>query len=223
MDYTGTDVLEVMQEAKNYNQYLLDIIESSLGGQKILDFGAGIGQFAQPLREKGYQIYCLEPDSGQASRLREQGFTVFTDLSQLTEKFDTIYSINVLEHIKNDKEILLQLTNHLSDDGQILLYVPAFSVLYSEFDRRIGHLRRYSKSTLKPLVTNLKTLDFRYVDSIGFFAALFYKLTADQKGSLSPKAVHFYDRYLFPLSRWLDKLFQSSFGKNLLYVGKKQN
>lgn len=223
MNYTGTDVLEIMQEAKNYNKYLFDLIESSLRGTKILDFGAGLGQFALPLIEKGHQIYCLEPDPHQRNYLMEKGLKVFSNIDEITETFDTIYSINVLEHIENDKEIVQKLTSHLSNNGRLLLYVPAFSILYSTFDRKIGHMRRYSKNTIRPLVNNLKTIDFRYVDSLGFLAALVYKILSNPQGNVSPRAVHIYDRYLFPMSLLFDKFFKFYFGKNVFYLGEKNS
>ena len=41
-DYTGIPHLEVMREARNYNQFLLDLIAShAQPGDSLVDFGAG--------------------------------------------------------------------------------------------------------------------------------------------------------------------------------------
>ena len=53
--YTGVDNLEVMQEAVNYNRYLLDTVRKHAPAHgKVLDFGAGGGQFAAPLVGMGW-------------------------------------------------------------------------------------------------------------------------------------------------------------------------
>jgi hypothetical protein len=44
-----------------------------------------------------------------------------------------------------------QLAHALRPGGSVILYVPAFEALYSDFDRRIGHHRRYTKHDLTRL------------------------------------------------------------------------
>jgi len=57
--YSGTDNLEVMAEAKNYNAFLLGLILQPIKPTDLLlDFGAGIGTFAILLKGLGYQVVC---------------------------------------------------------------------------------------------------------------------------------------------------------------------
>jgi SAM-dependent methyltransferase len=63
---------------------------------------------------------------------------------------DLILLMDVLEHVKDDSE-LLRLTCAALDhngDSLILLTVPAFPGLMSAHDRHLGHLRRYDSGTL---------------------------------------------------------------------------
>src|SRR4051794_37472104 len=68
--YAGTDVLEIMAEAKNYNAYLAALIDRRLRpGMRVLDFGAGVGTFAEPLARRGVNVICVETDAAQRQRL----------------------------------------------------------------------------------------------------------------------------------------------------------
>jgi SAM-dependent methyltransferase len=220
--YTGSDVLEVMAEAVNYNSFLEELIQkNATKGKKLLDFGAGSGQFAAPLNHKGFQVHCVEPDVTLGALLKQKSLTVYNDLQKAPQDFAMIYSLNVLEHIADDSQIARQLVQHLQPGGRILIYVPAFQVLYSALDQKIGHHRRYTKQSLCQLFPSLKIVECRYVDSIGFFAGLYLRFFGAKDGSLSKRSVRFYDRFLFPLSRRLDLAAHSVLGKNVLFIGEK--
>ena len=104
-----------------------------------------------------------------------------------------------------------------------MIYVPANQILFSALDEKVGHHRRYSKKSLISLFTseNLEIKNIEYVDSVGFFAALIYKTFGNSNGNLSVKSVKIYDRFVFPLSRWIDKFTNSFLGKNLLIEVKR--
>src|SRR6185436_2932177 len=99
--YTGVDNLEVMREARNYNDWLLRLIGRHAPARgRAIDFGAGSGTFALPMQRAGLTMTCLEPDARLSAMLREQGLATATSLEQLeNESFDFAYSLNVLEHI----------------------------------------------------------------------------------------------------------------------------
>jgi SAM-dependent methyltransferase len=136
---------------------------------------------------------------------------------------DYAYSLNVLEHIKDDHKTVGDLYRCLKPGGRLLLYVPAFTILYSQMDRHVGHFRRYRR---KPLRHLLQTVGFEvstayYVDGLGFLATLVYKFVGDRSGAVSPGSVSLYDALVFPLSRVIDFLAAGSFGKNLAIVATK--
>jgi SAM-dependent methyltransferase len=139
------------------------------------------------------------------------------------QSIDYAYSLNVLEHVSDDVAALRTLHAKLKPNGRLLIYVPALQWLYSQFDRRIGHLRRYSVRTLSRI---LQSADFRierirYVDSLGVLAAGMFKLLGDRGGKLSAESVRIYDRFGFPLSVLLDRIFGSIIGKNILAVARR--
>ena len=61
----------------------------------------------------------------------------------------------------------------------------------------------------------------RYADSLGFFAALGFRVFGNKNGHLSAEAVDFYDRYVVPLSRSFDFVFGRLLGKNIYLIASK--
>ncbi|NDK40045.1 class I SAM-dependent methyltransferase [Pseudoxanthomonas gei] len=226
-DYSGTDNLEVMAEAVNYNDFLSErVLRLASGTKNILDFGAGIGTFAQRLRDSGFSVLCLEPDAAQAAKLRSDGMLVCESMASVPAgSVDYIYTLNVLEHIDDDGEALAQIAAALRPGGRLLVYVPAFQVLYSGMDRKVGHVRRYRRLELQSKVAaaGFTGIKARYVDSIGFFAALAYRAMerGEGDGGINLRALKFYDRFIFPLSRVTDHLFGLLFGKNVILTSRK--
>lgn len=224
-DYTGTDNLEVMAEAVNYNAFLhAQVAAHAHAGDRALDFGAGIGTFALEFARRGGDVACLEPDAAQAARLEGLGLLVFRDLDDVADaSLDYVYTLNVLEHIDDDAAAMRALAAKLRPGGRLFVYVPAFPVLYSSMDRKVGHVRRYRREGLGALVATagLRDVRARYVDSLGFLAALAFKWLGNERGDIDRRALRLYDRFVFPPSRALDRLVGRWFGKNVLLTARK--
>ncbi len=223
-EYSGVENLEAMKHARNYNRFLIRLVQRQIRGKRVLDFGAGAGTFAQPLRDAGYAVECVEPDPELRKTLTATGLTSYPDISVVPAgQLDSIYSLNVLEHVQDDAGALRALYACLREGGRAIIYVPAFAVLFSAMDERVGHHRRYRR---KELVSKMRAAGFtidaaRYIDSLGFFSALVYRWIGNDSGVISPGSVKIYDRFIFPLSALLDRLLLGSFGKNLLVVGTR--
>lgn len=223
--YSGTDNLEVMAEAVNYNAFLERLVRRHIAGAtRIIDFGAGIGTFARPFASEGADILGVEPDADQRARLLEAGIPCLADISEVSDAWaSVIYSVNVLEHIEDDQAVLHLLNDKLMPSGRLFIYVPAFQMLYSAMDNKVGHFRRYSRSELhgKVMAAGFRVVDSGYADSIGFAASLMYKWLGNDSGDINRAALKIYDRFVFPASRVLDALTFRSFGKNLALVAEK--
>jgi SAM-dependent methyltransferase len=225
MNYSGTDNLEVMAEAVRYNAYLIGLVRACLPERngRILDFGAGSGTFALPLHREGLPVACVEPDPGLCRLLEQHGLRATQSLPDPPdEPFALIYSLNVLEHIQDDFAALVNLRRHLAPDGTLMLYVPAFQLLYSSMDRKVGHFRRYRRAGLMQLLrrAGYEVQSARYVDSLGFLAALVYRFLGRSDGTIDRKALAAYDRWVFPLSVAVDHLSGRLFGKNLVVISR---
>ncbi len=227
--YTGQETLETLVEAKKYNNYLCNIIareadKLKVKDIKILDFGAGVGTYTDLLSEKyQYRADCVEIDRKQASILRKKGYRVYDDISEVKTKYDIIFTLNVLEHIEDDEKAIADLKNCLSSQGVLVVYVPASKLLFSNLDREVQHFRRYRIKSLVDLAVKEKliTKEIKYCDPLGFFAALAYRI-CNGSGTLNPRSVRFYDKYLFPVSSFIEPVSKKAFGKNVLGIFSNQ-
>jgi len=224
--YTGTENLEVMKEAVNYNRALLDLVtRHAKKGSRIVDFGAGVGTFAIPLSQAGYDVECVELDNAQRSILEANGLHAHPTLADVPDaSVDFVYTFNVLEHIHDDAAALAQIGRTLRRRGKLLVYVPAFDWLFTSMDRRVGHLRRYRRTGLRAKVeaAGFDVLAAEYVDSLGFLATLAYRFVGSSSGDIDRRALRFYDRFVFPISRWSDRALKRFIGKNVLVVAERR-
>ena len=225
--YQATDILEALVYAVKYSRYQCNFLETEIkkfGNKKvkILDFGAGIGTYPDMLTELGYTIDCVEKDPYMIKVLKKNKHRVYDDIKKVKEKYDVIYSLNVLEHIKNDTKILDQLKNCLKDTGEIVLFVPAFNIIYNKLDVKSGHYRRYRTKDLQKLAKNtqLKLVSVKYSEPIGFLIAFLYRIIGGSD-KLDPRMVTIYDKYILPVSVSLEPITRKSFGKNILGIFTK--
>jgi len=219
-------ILEALKSAVKYSQYQCDFLEAEIKKYnkktvKVLDFGAGIGTYADMLKDLGYTVDCVELDPHMIKQLKKN-HKVYKDIKDVKEKYDVIYSLNVLEHIEDDAKALADLKACLKKDGEIVLFVPAFNITYNKLDVVSGHFRRYRKKDLKKLAsdTKLNLVKVRYSEPIGFFAGLVYRIIGGSE-EVNPKSIALYDKYLFPISVFFEPPTRQLFGKNLLGIFKK--
>ncbi len=149
-------------------------------GRSVLEVGAGHGTLTDRLLAGGRTVTATDLSPRCVSVLRDRyagsgGVTVVqadVDDAPGLGQFDSIVLVNVLEHIGDDARALRALEKALAPDGHLVLYVPAFEALYSDFDRRIGHHRRYHGDQLGALVAEagLEVVDLRYVNLVGAVA-----------------------------------------------------
>jgi Methyltransferase domain. len=225
-DYTGVSVLRALERANNYNAYLADLIESAAGGTRhVLDFGAGLGTFSKLLRHRGFDVRCVEKDERLAEKLRAAGFNTVRDITEIEPaSMEFIFSLNVLEHIDDDVFVASALRDKLTIGGRLFIYVPAFDCLWTSLDDRLQHYRRYTTKRLSRLVrsVHLRVIECRYADSLGFFAALLFRIAGSKDGDLDPRHVDTYDKMAMPISRRIDRLTSSFVGKNVYVTCTKE-
>ena len=228
-EYCGNQELIDIEVMQNYNYSIVKnafrkIKSNSL---EIVDFGAGIGTLSSIFRDKfGLNPLCVEIDKVNNNFLKNRKFNCVKDLKSIPYKLDFIFSSNVLEHIKDDSSTLISIRNHLKTGGRVYLYLPAKMLLWSALDEAVGHYRRYEINSLrnKCNLLGFKVLEIYYADCIGFFATLFWKLInkKSKRNFATKKSLVFYDKYIFPVSSFLDRLgFRFLFGKNIVLVAEK--
>lgn len=146
----GTKTLELLEAAEHYNRWLFSWLAPSLG-ELNCELGAGHGTLTRFALEC-HRVLATEPSATGREQIRKR-FTEHPRLVGIEDDFfrvpaegvvDCIFSANVLEHIADDVQILEHASGVLRRGGHFVAIVPAGSWLYSDFDARVGHYRRYS-------------------------------------------------------------------------------
>jgi SAM-dependent methyltransferase len=228
--YYGKD-LEAMAFAQNYHQWIFDEFSTYLG-DVTAEIGAGTGNFSRLILNSSVkQFIAFEPSENMypllVHRFRDETkIEIHNDFlcngyKKLTNTLDSIFYIDVLEHIEADEKELAIAWQTLKPGGSLLIFVPALARLYSEMDRKIGHYRRYGKQDLISIVYNagFEPLKVKYFDFIGILPwYIFYVLL---KKTITGDNVRLYDRYIVPVMRKIESAIDPPIGKNLLLIGRK--
>lgn len=216
-----------MAAAGNYTSWLLDRARPYLG-DSVVDLGAGIGTFSEPLAAE-LDVVAVEPDRRLADLLRtraegNQRLTVVDGdaetLRRLGRRFDSILCLNVLEHIEDDAAALQACFEALEPGGHLLLLVPAHELLFGAVDELAGHVRRYSSRAVRQQLeaAGFAVVELQHVNPAGALGWLvFSKLLRRSQVPQGPLAV--YDRFV-PLLRLLDRL-RLPFGLSLWAVARR--
>lgn len=225
MKYPGAE-LENFDKATIWRKYIFLLIKKFIKGS-VLEVGAGIGSFTKNYKNIPSQITLSEVDNDNFAilkkKFRSTNFNFFNMITKnINKKFDTIMYLNVLEHIKEDKEELINAFEKLNNNGHLIVLVPAHNKLYSKFDKAVGHFRRYETNFFKQLnIKNSKLIKLIYLDSIGFFLYYLNKVFFKEEVYPTKFKIYLWDKFFTPISYFLDKMLMYKFGKNILYVIKK--
>jgi SAM-dependent methyltransferase len=140
------------------------------------DLGCGAGGLADVLRVYGGVVGIdISPLAVAVCRTRGYRGLAIGTLERLPlcgGALDLAGITDVLEHVEDDERVLRECFRVLKPGGLLLITVPALSWLYSEHDRALGHVRRYSRREIRRL---LEGCGFR-VARITYFNALLLPL-----------------------------------------------
>jgi SAM-dependent methyltransferase len=213
---------------------------SSLGlpaDARILEIGSGTGGNLEMLSDFG-SVYGLEMDAVALDISREkthhrfdirQGFCP-TDIPFNGQKFDLICMFDVLEHIEQDNETLVEVGKLLSSRGRALITVPAYQFLWGTHDRILHHKRRYTSGELQMKSRNAGLV----VEKISYFNTFLFPLAAAARfkdricHSNAPTGAHIPPypmnsllHHVFSAERHLLRLSSLPFGVSLLAILRK--
>lgn len=233
----GTDTLEVISAADHFNRWMYETIKPHCKGE-ILEIGSGIGNISQFFLHDGSNIWLsdiersyfprLEEKFGKYRNLRGMIRLDFSDKNleknhpELLDKFDTIFALNVVEHIPDHEQALKNAMKMLRKGGKVIILVPAFQNLYNGFDEQLDHQRRYTRKSLTALIENagFDIIHKQYFNFIAIFG-WFISGTIMRKRMIPNGQMKFYD-HLVPLWKVLDFFMQKIVGISVIQVGLKK-
>jgi len=227
----GRVALDALEQAPRFNQWMYDSIRPYLG-RRLAELGAGRGNLSKLLRRHGHLLvtdyrtdYLQELcerwehlDQLQVSQLDLTAPGAYEVLREF--KPDTIVCLNVLEHIEDDRLVLRALSKVLAAGCRMVFLVPYNPKLFSEFDRQIGHYRRYAKGELEGKLTEAgftveRQFFFNKVGVLAWWVG--NKLTGQR--TITSWQLKLYN-FLTPLFRRLDLLLPMS-GLSTVVVARK--
>ncbi len=226
-----TATLKQLAELDAYNRWLYDQFADCLG-QRVLEVGAGTGNITQFLGAVDRAVVATDVLPAYRKKLSAR----FADKANirvgtfdLTEPappemvgtpFDTVVCLNVLEHIEDDRFSLSEIRRVLAQNGTLALLVPAHQVLYGEFDRAVGHYRRYEKKQLQRLLEETG-FQIRRMKFFSAAATLPWLINGRLlKRSFLPSGQTELANRLVPLLR-LERFIGPPFGLSLIAIAQK--
>lgn len=229
--YIGSE-LELFAAATNWKTYMAAMLRPFVIG-RVLEVGAGIGSNVCYLNSGLIREWvCLEPDANLAHHIEEQlgrgqlpvncrvvtGTIASVDAAAV---FDTILYLDVLEHILEDRAELVHARRYLATRGNLVVVAPAHQFLFTAFDAAVGHHRRYNRARLRALTPQGCQLTTCFMlDCGGFFASLANKILLSA-AEPSKTQITVWDKFLVPISRFLDRGIGYSFGKTIVAVWRR--
>ena len=122
--------------------------------RRLLEIGCGTGFVLGGLARAAPQLKLtgtdIHPEALEVARTRSTAELHQMDARQIpyVDEFDVVGAFDVIEHIAEDTEVLAQMRGAVRPGGGIVVTVPQHPWLWSDFDDRAHHERRYRRSEL---------------------------------------------------------------------------
>lgn len=158
-DAHGSQILARLSRAPRFNAWMADTIRPFCG-RKVLEIGSGTGNLTRRLVPRdAYVASDVNPlylDSlRHLTHDRPYLDVTVTDVTkgdsfpEVPGGFDTVVCLNVIEHVKDDREALRNIHRVLAPGGNAVILVPQGPDLFGTLDEVLGHERRYTERSLR--------------------------------------------------------------------------
>ena len=225
---TQCDVLVALAECRNHRKWFADFARPYLGEHPI-EIGSGLGDYALEWIPHVEKFTATDADQALLAELKKQmagypNVTVRQVLLPTPERGDhsCLICYNVLEHIEDDVGALTSMARLVRPDGYIVLVCPAFMFAMSPVDVATGHVRRYTRRTMRAAVTaaGLDVVSIRYANSVGLIC--YYAFTSLLRRQPSTGGtMTFYDRLVVPAVHAIERLIgRPPFGQSVVAVAR---
>ncbi len=179
----GDKTLEIFSDVNNFNDWMYSEIRPFLSGD-ILEVGSGIGNFSckviQDFPDRNIVLSDIDQnyvdllkDKYESERVSSIKFDLGNskDFEKIRNNFDSVFAVNVLEHVEEDIAALKNIHKILKIGGRFVILVPAHKFLFNPIDEAYGHFRRYTKTEIleKAEQARFKTIELHYFNFFSIF------------------------------------------------------
>ena len=233
IDETGMDILNSISFAPKFNKWMYETIKPFCKGS-ILEIGSGIGNISQHFIKDNYSISITDIRDNYIEILKKNFHESAKDIfsmniadpnfdskyEKLFGTFDTVFALNVVEHVKDDVLAIKNIKKLLSTKGKMIILVPAYSWMYNSFDTVLEHYRRYtSKKLRKVMEPHVSIVHDQYFNLFGM-AGWFVSGKILKKKTITRSQMELYDSLII-IAKSLDKIVFNKIGLSIICVGEK--
>ncbi len=220
--------LELLRDAVSYQRWVVDAFGSVLRG-RVIDVGAGIGNYTRWIARRVPEVVALEPDPAMCAAIADLGldnvevtqrpleqYTIFANA-----QFDTAMMIDVLPLWADDMAAIRATGRMLRIGGHVCVLVPAHPRLSGSLDARYGHHRRYTEDGIVRLFqgAGFAVEELRYFNVLGALNWLVASRLM-RRPRLDPAVVRISESVTVPASRLVERFLRVPFGQSLLAIGR---
>ncbi|HVN29101.1 MAG TPA: bifunctional glycosyltransferase/class I SAM-dependent methyltransferase [Candidatus Binataceae bacterium] len=182
-DEYGSHILARLSRAPRFNAWLADTIKPYCG-ERVLEIGSGVGNIAKQLMPRVHYVASdINPlylqtlsNLGADRPYMKVAFCDVTDVKSFpeNERFDTVVSLNVIEHVDDDRAALNNIKSRLVPGGRAIVLVPQGPGNFGTLDEVLGHRRRYTRESLARLAADCgfevrEILQFNRIGSLAWY------------------------------------------------------
>lgn len=238
IDNQGEDTLKTIALANHFNKWMYNSIKPFCKGN-ILEIGSGLGNISEFFLHDKAKIllsdirdyYCEELHKKYKDYNTLLGIETMDLVDPEFDKkfgkyfnsFDTVFALNVVEHIYDDQSAVSNCYKLLKSEGHLIILVPAYQWLFNSFDKGLEHYRRYTR---KRLATLFLSCDFKvnhsqYYNAAGM-AGWFVSGKMQNNKTIPKGQIRLFNKLVI-LFKLIDKLIFNSFGLSVIMVGLKSS
>ncbi len=232
-DRYAADDLEIMQRARRYSEHVFNLFRSHIG-RRVLEVGCGISTMSRRLVDVAASVVAIEPNPACVAiargtlghhprfELRACHLEECDRVELASHGFDTVFCINVLEHISDDVAALRTFRDAIVPGGHVLIFVPAVQAAYGPLDAALGHHRRYSKRSLAKAFAEagIELLSLRYTNPLGLLGWMAGAyVTRSTKHSSTQ--IRLFETLVAPWALPLERLVPPPIGLSLVAIGRR--
>ncbi len=211
--------------------WLYDEIKPYIG-QRVLEIGCGMGNFARYLVDR--ELYLGIDIGTESVDYLNNRFGTYANVKAIVSdvtnddflklesySIDSVFSLNVFEHIEDHEKALNNAAQVLQPGGSFILGVPAHNWLYGSMDKSIGHYRRYDPQMLQELfhAAGMQCVKQKHINAAG--AIGWFVNGKIRRQETPPSGQLELMNKVVPWIRNLEGIVPMPFGITILTVAKK--